>query len=317
MIVFHKLNRLAKTFLMFVFATGFAAGNAVNADVVDSGACGKNNNLIWEFTDDGVLTIDGSGEMADYMHEHNSPWSAYSDDIVTIVFPNGLTSIGAYAFCDCKNLDAPIIPSSVTVIKHGAFSGSSLYGELVIPDNVTTIEQTAFWGCYFTKLTLGSSVTSLGLKTFAECDDLTVIVSRAATPPSLYMYLQVETFYKTDDNVSKVYVCGSDVAFRYKASDWGSVFGSSNIVNDCTQTGIADNTLSSRIIYPNPVSSILTVDCEVAGKVVVFDMSGREVLTRPVSGKTEIAVRHLPAGVYTVRLSSGAKVLGSTKLIKK
>ena len=51
--------------------------NAYGADVVASGTCGaEGGNLTWTFDSDGVLTISGTGAMADYAYdvfESNTP----------------------------------------------------------------------------------------------------------------------------------------------------------------------------------------------------------------------------------------------------
>ena len=46
-------------------------------------------------------------------------------DLTSITIPDSVTSIGEYAFCRCTNLTSIIIPDSVTSIGEGAFSGCS------------------------------------------------------------------------------------------------------------------------------------------------------------------------------------------------
>ncbi len=65
--------------------------------------------------------------------------------------PDGVTSIGTYAFAGCNALKSITIPDGVTSIGNGAFSGCSALEIITIPDSVTSIEW-AFWGCY--KLTI-------------------------------------------------------------------------------------------------------------------------------------------------------------------
>ena len=93
--------------------------------VVDSGTCGADgDNLTWELTDDGTLTISGTGEMVDYPNSYNYPW--VFDDIQVAVIEEGVTSIGECAFEGCTSLTAVTIPGSVTSMGEYAFSRTGL-----------------------------------------------------------------------------------------------------------------------------------------------------------------------------------------------
>ena len=76
--------------------------------LVDSGSC--NENITWEFnTTTKILTISGTGAMPDYEsvedcgNEAVRPaWEeTYRNDIETVVFENGITTIGECLFCNC------------------------------------------------------------------------------------------------------------------------------------------------------------------------------------------------------------------------
>ena len=62
----------------------------MNANIVDSGACGEGIN--WTLDADGVLTISGSGAMSDLMPDRT--YSSHKDDIKRIIIENGVTTIG-------------------------------------------------------------------------------------------------------------------------------------------------------------------------------------------------------------------------------
>ncbi|WP_289466148.1 hypothetical protein, partial [Klebsiella pneumoniae] len=60
--------------------------------VTASGTCG--DNLTWELTSDGTLTISGTGEMSNYNSFYASmqpPWSNYRSKIINVVVENGVT----------------------------------------------------------------------------------------------------------------------------------------------------------------------------------------------------------------------------------
>ena len=67
-----------------------------------SGTCG--DNLTWTLDENGLLTISGTGEMADYTWTERAPWDANRELINKIAVEDGVTVIGAYAFCESVNL---------------------------------------------------------------------------------------------------------------------------------------------------------------------------------------------------------------------
>ncbi len=64
---------------------------------ITSGSCGE--NVTWNYSDDGVLTIQGEGNMK-HFNMGFAPWSRYADKIVSVVIGNGVTRIGNYAFAE-------------------------------------------------------------------------------------------------------------------------------------------------------------------------------------------------------------------------
>ena len=83
-----------------------------------SGECG--DNLTWKYSNN-ILTISGTGDMWDYSSFFDVPWINISSYIHTIKFPEGITSIGKYAFWACDKLASVDIPAAVTKIESSAF----------------------------------------------------------------------------------------------------------------------------------------------------------------------------------------------------
>ena len=74
----------------------------------------------------------------------------YSDndtETTNLIIPQGVTSIGNYAFYGCSGLTFITIPNGVTTIGSSAFSGCSGLTSVTIPNSVTSIGNYAFYYC--------------------------------------------------------------------------------------------------------------------------------------------------------------------------
>ena len=139
-----------------------------------SGDCGT--GVTYSLTEDGVMTISGSGAMAKYdPFMTKAPWDGNKASITSVVIESGVTSIGEYAFNQCANLASVTIPTGVTSIGKSAFSGCSSLTTITIPASVTTIGNGAFGSTGLTEVTIPASVTTLGTSVFTSCTSLTTV----------------------------------------------------------------------------------------------------------------------------------------------
>ena len=161
-----------------------------------------------------VMTVSGTGAMADYEDPYNIPWDGNNYDVKTIVIESGVTSIGKNALASCYNLESVSIPASVTSIGEGAFEEGGLYATALtvsfaegstpltigesafnyanlksidIPNRVTSIGERAFVSCYYLEsVSIPASVTSIGNAAFQYCgsyaEALTVSFAEGSTP---------------------------------------------------------------------------------------------------------------------------------------
>ena len=97
--------------------------------VIDSGTCGY--DLTWILTQDGTLTISGSGRMWDYTDSSTAPWYKNREDIVNAVVTSGVMSIGESAFSGCSSLTSVSIAKSVTNIGYEAFYGCDQLTDII------------------------------------------------------------------------------------------------------------------------------------------------------------------------------------------
>ena len=94
-------------------------------------------------------------------------------DIKEANIPNNITSIGDYAFYDCKLLTSVKIPKSVTSIGDCAFACCESLVNIEIPSNVTSIGVNSFTECKaLVSINLPSSVKYIGDAAFCSCHSL-------------------------------------------------------------------------------------------------------------------------------------------------
>lgn len=111
----------------------------------------KSGDCTVTLDDNGKLTVvknagSGDGRMADYTSA--APlWCRYAENIKTVVFSAGVTSIGSKALYDCKHLETVVISENVTDIGNAAFYRCTSLYSIIIPEGVTSLGMDAFLGC--------------------------------------------------------------------------------------------------------------------------------------------------------------------------
>ena len=89
------------------------------------------------------------------------------------VIPNSVTSIGSFAFYECRSLTSITIPNSVTSIGYSAFQYCSSLTSITIPNSLISINSSAFYECSsLTSVTIPNSVISIGSSAFYGCINL-------------------------------------------------------------------------------------------------------------------------------------------------
>ena len=91
-------------------------------------------------------------------------------NLTSVSIPNSITSIGSHAFSSCICLSSLDIPNSVTSIGENAISDCAGLRSVTIPESVTTIGIAAFRGCYcLPSVDIPNSVTSIDASVFDGC----------------------------------------------------------------------------------------------------------------------------------------------------
>lgn len=118
-------------------------------------------------------------------------------NIITI--PEGVTSIGNYAFWGCDSLKSITIPDSVTDIDNNVFGSCYSLESVTISKNIESIGNGAFWGC----------------------DSLTDIYLRSTTPFTLYSVYSLATTSVSTVTATIHVPVGSGNAYK-SATNWSS-----------------------------------------------------------------------------------------------
>ena len=138
-------------------------------------ALAADSEITWHLDEDGVLTVSGTGAMADYAAK-KAPWYAKRASVQAIVIEEGITAIGANAFYDCAKAADVSIPASVTSIGDQAFYNCAALTEVVLPQDLTNLGGYAFYKCTsLENINLPDGLPKINHNTFYGCTSLAAI----------------------------------------------------------------------------------------------------------------------------------------------
>ncbi len=159
--------------LIFVLSTPVAFAASY------SGTCG--NNARWSIdTLTGTLTISGTGATDSYSFNSAPSWDSYQSYIKSVVIENGITSVGDCLFYNggsgfkYKKLESVNL-GNITSIGSYAFRNCKALSLVTGTDHVTTVGEYAFKGCNSLKNINLNAVISINNGAFSECDSLEYI----------------------------------------------------------------------------------------------------------------------------------------------
>ena len=217
--------------------------------------------------------------------------------------PEGVTTIGAYAFFGNSHLKQISLPESLTKMDSGAFGRATQLETLYIPKNVSEIASNALYGCenihsysvdadnqwfaaddtgtLFTKDMTRLLNTPSFLESYSVPDAVTSIAGGAFTssrltlkavhiPTSITEILDRSTFLLCD-NIADIYFAGTEERWSILARDLGSSFLANVTVHFGGESGadIASGTCGDNATWVLDADGMLTI----SGTGKIYDNS--------------------------------------------
>lgn len=131
------------------------SGTSKESGKTARGECG--DDASWSLSPDGVLTIDGSGDIEEFITDY------IRENAKSLVIGEGIESVCDNVFAGCANLTSISLPDSLTFIGTRSFLGCSSLKEVRIPKNVEEIGINAFISCKALKEVYVSGNNALNL----------------------------------------------------------------------------------------------------------------------------------------------------------
>ncbi len=192
------VKRVLSFLLVICLMAGLLVSTLPAAHAASSGSCGENAK--WSFdAEKGLLTISGTGAMANYSSYEETPWYAFRNQVITVKVEKGITEVGINAFSWCKNLRTATFADSVTVLHSSAFRTCAALRSVSLGHGLTTIEYGAFHDCpELTNLVIPATVTFMEWP-FEACTNLSKIWFLGDAPQNskFQLYYGIETLGTT------------------------------------------------------------------------------------------------------------------------
>lgn len=138
--VFAK--ELGTTVTWIAYEPGLTPDDDTTVYIVAQGSCGA--NVSWKIMSDGRLVISGTGSMQFMMRSGAAPWSAYADQITSIVIETGVETIADAAFADCANVTKVSVADTVRSIGDEAFTGCESLTDITFSGDAPIIGENCF-----------------------------------------------------------------------------------------------------------------------------------------------------------------------------
>jgi hypothetical protein len=223
---------------------------AAAADVVASGSCGE--NVTWTLDSEGLLTISGSGPMADQNFGGCVVGTDLRDQVRSVVIADGVTYIGNFSFNYNENAETILLPNSVTAFGNNAFDGCKSLQYITLPNGLIQMGNFCFAYCYeLQEIEIPEGVTTLGYSVFSNCTSL----KRAALP---------STLQSVDSVMFANCTALQEIKFTGSQEQWNAIsapvlYGVSNSVQVVIEPSIASGSCGENATWTLDSEGLLTI----------------------------------------------------------
>lgn len=112
--------------------------------VILSGECGK--NVTFSLTQDGVLTLSGTGSTYDYHSQALPPWENYKYMIKTVKVESGVERLGNQLFNTCTAISRVTLGEGLKEFGHRTFAGCTSLLSMELPESLINLGSSTFAG---------------------------------------------------------------------------------------------------------------------------------------------------------------------------
>ena len=189
-----------------------------------------------------ILDLSGVENLTEIQKEAFEGNSSYfTDNLVGVVLPDTVISIGEISFCGCGITEISI-PASVKSIESLAFSNCKNLANVKLPDGLASIGGLAFGGCSGLKsIVIPDSVTKIDLFVFSECISLAnVVIGSGITEIPVEMFygcISLETVH-IPVSVKKInagaFACYNEKSFTVKYAGTLEQWNSINVIKEAS-----------------------------------------------------------------------------------
>lgn len=207
----------------------------------------------------------------------------------------------------------------------GNISGSYSFADAnkgILVSSAGALYKTVNGGTTWTSLTYTGNVGNRNLEYIPNTN---TIVSVGTTPNSSTSY----TSYSTDDGLTWTEVMTGTQVTTLKFKDLNLGFGGGFTINSTTggifkynATFLDTNNFSKTqdlLVYPNPATNLIYIDGKNISKILVFDMTGKEVMAKKINTTNTFGldISSLSSGIYILNTFTDSGFTSSLKFSKQ
>lgn len=142
--------------------------------------------MSWALDDEGVLNINGNGDMNNFDEENPAPWYSMCAEITKVIIGEDVNSIGDYAFFKCENLKTvTVLSENIKSVGKYAFAFCEKMKEVDFAGVVEKVEYKAFTSC--------ENLNSFGKMTAMKMIEESAFENAQMTLEDFSMFKGVET----------------------------------------------------------------------------------------------------------------------------